>query len=451
MTTSTGVITGASVAHDRATVDEIDGAALDSQTAAVEQLLTVPEVEEAFVLQTCNRSEAFVVTEDGSDGRTALEALFASVPRDVIVDFGHEESLRHLMRVASGLESLVLGEDQILGQVRDAYEDARGVGGIGPLLEEGVTKAIHVGERARTETAINEGSVSLASAAVKLAAEETDIEGATGLVVGVGDMGRLAAKNLADPLSELYVANRTRANAEQVAEAVDASAEVVGLGEVTTVLDEAAVVVTATGRDGHVFGPSSFEGAGETLVVDIAQPRDVDPNAAGNPGVTVHDLDTLETVTDENERKRERAATEVEKMIDVEFEHLLARYKRKRADKVISAMYESAERVKDREVETAIETADFDEDQREVIDAMADAIVNQLLAAPTRSLRDAAEEDDWSTINTALQLFDPDFGPDSVSPPSAVGPAGPDRSGEEIPDHVREQMPDSVLDRISDD
>ncbi|WP_436929585.1 glutamyl-tRNA reductase [Halosimplex halobium] len=438
MTVGTGVISGASVAIDRATVDELEAATVESQRAGVERLLSVPAVEEAYVLQTCNRVEAYVVTGDGPDGRAALAAFFEGVPDDVLVEFGHEESLRHLMRVAAGLESLVVGEDQILGQVGDAYEDARAAGGVGRLLEEGVTKAIHVGERARTETAINEGSVSLASAAVSLADEEVGVDGAAALVVGAGEMGRLAAQSLAPRVDRLHVANRTAERAEHLAETVDADATVVDLADLDEAVERASVVVTATGAADYVFEKSTVAGAGETFVVDIAQPRDVQPTVTELPDVTVRDLDALQTVTDENRAQRAEAATVVEEMIDVEFEHLLAQYKRKRADRVISAMYESAERVKAQELETALEKGDFDAEQREVVEAMADAVVNQLLAAPTKSLRDAAEEDDWSTINTALQLFDPEFGED-------------EEGGEEIPDHLRDQMPDAVFDQLSDD
>ncbi|MFB6150929.1 MAG: glutamyl-tRNA reductase, partial [Haloarculaceae archaeon] len=118
--TGRGVIAGASVAHDRATLDDIEAATVESQRTAVDQLTGVPAVTEAYVLQTCNRVEAYVVTGDEPDGRAALEAFFSDVSDDVLVEMGHDESLRHLMRVAAGLESLVVGEDQILGQVGDA-------------------------------------------------------------------------------------------------------------------------------------------------------------------------------------------------------------------------------------------------------------------------------------------------------------------------------------------
>jgi glutamyl-tRNA reductase len=444
--TGRGVISGASVAHDRADIDEIESTAVESHRAGVAKLVDVPCVTEAFVLQTCNRVEAYVVTEDGADGRAALDAFFSSVPDDSLRRLGHEESLRHLMRVAAGLESLVLGEDQIIGQVGDGFEAAHDAGGIGPILEQGITKAIRVGERARTETAINEGSVSIASAAVSLADEEGSLDEAA-LVVGAGDMGQLAAKSLADHVETLYVANRSPDRAATLASLVDVETEVVGIDDDEGTPERASLVVTATGSAAHVFDADVFAGAGETFVVDIARPRDVPPAAASHDDVTVRDIDALESVTDENRKERAAAAAQVEEMIDVEFERLLEQYKRRRADDVISAMYESAERVKAQELDTALDRGDFDREQREVLEAMADAIVNQLLSAPTKSLRDAAAEDDWSTINTALQLFDPDFGPDDVP---VSGLTSGDVSPEDVPESVGDSVRSGAFDEPDD-
>jgi len=168
---SAGIVSGVSVAHTRASLDELEAATAKSQQAAVSSLLAEPGVTEAFVLQTCNRVEAYVVTDETDDGRAALSTTTESVPESAVRELGHEASLRHLLRVAAGLESLVLGEDQILGQVRDAYGTARGADGIGPILDDAITKAIRVGERARTETAINDGVVSIASAAAPTASD----------------------------------------------------------------------------------------------------------------------------------------------------------------------------------------------------------------------------------------------------------------------------------------
>lgn len=416
MTVGTGIITSASIAHEHAELETIESMCAMEEESVVESLLTHTSVTEAFSLQTCNRFEAYIVSESPDAGHEALQSVMNDVPSDAVRSFGHEASLRQLLRVSCGLESLVLGEDQILGQVREAYLVARSNGGIGPVLEEALTKAIHVGERARTETAIDEGVVSLGSAAVRLAARKTSLDGASVLVVGAGEMGTIAARSLAEEVDRLTIANRTVPHAEHVAGTLDDSKTrtgSIGLDALPDTLVESDVVVSATGSDTPVIDRSMLAGAGETLIIDIAQPRDVASDVDALPGVVVYDLASLESITDETTAQRQTAAEEVETMIDREIDRLLTQYKRKRADEVIAAMYEGAENVKQRELSTAISQlearGDLTDDQREVVESLADALVGQLLSAPTKSLRDAAERDDWSTINTALQLFDPQF------------------------------------------
>jgi len=454
----TGVVTGISIAHERADLATIEAACADGQAGVVRSLLADAAVTEAFALQTCNRAEAYVVAEDGEAGRAALEPLVAGVEESAVRWLGHEEGLRHLMRVACGLESIVVGEDQILGQVRDAYVEARDVGGIGPVFEDAVTKAIHVGKRARTETAINEGATSLGSAAADVAALEVALESATALVVGTGEMGTLAARALADRVDHLVVANRTLRSARHVAETLSGDGletSAVGLGALPTVLAWADVAVTATGAEDPVVDAGDVATAGETVLIDIARPRDVDPATDDVDGVTVRDLDDLQSVTERTAARRAEAAREVEAMIDREFDRLISQFKRKRADEVISAMYESAERTKRREVGRALsklEADDLTDDQRETVEAMADALVGQLLAAPTKSLRDAAERDDWSTINTAIRLFDPHGGAGGAdgSVPNEI-PDLEEAGPEDVPEGVRDAMPQAVLDRIGED
>ncbi|MFP8951821.1 glutamyl-tRNA reductase [Natrialbaceae archaeon A-arb3/5] len=438
---SAGVVTAARVTHESGSVDDLAAASPESQHCGVRRLLSVSEIEEAYVLSTCNRVEAYVVAPDPAVGRATLAEFFSGVGDDAVVETDHDESLRHLLRVATGLESVVIGEDQIIGQVRTAYEDARAAGGIGSMLEAAVTKAIHVGERARTETAINEGVVSLGSAATKLASRDVSLDGASALVVGAGEMGRLAARSLVDAgVADLVVANRTVSHADHLVAELDIDARAVPLGSLSTTVADVDIVVTATGSDEPVLAPRhlSEEESIETnddagqVIVDLGQPRDVDPETASLSDVTVYDLDDLESITQETREQRADAARDVESMIDHEFELLCDQYKRARADEVIAAMYESAERMKARELETALsrlEGEEFSEAQREVVESMADALVSQMLAPPTRSLREAAAEDDWSTINTALQLFDPDFGGDGTAP-SLI--ATDDRSGVQV-------------------
>ncbi len=407
----TGVITGVSVSHTLATVEEVESAAPDDPSAAAQRLAARPGVTESVVLATCNRAEAYVVTDDAAAGEEALSDFAPEVREGAVTRLEHEDAIRHLMRVASGLESLVLGEDQIIGQVKDVTKRAREDGTLGPVLEEALLKAVHVGERARTETAINEGTVSMGSAAVELAGHETDLDDATALVLGAGEMGTLAARAFDGAgVDRLIVANRTVPNAKHVAEDVSVEAEAVALPDAAEAAQDASVVVAATGAEEPVLSADELEGT-DAVCVDIARPRDIDPAAAEIDSVVVRDIDDLEQVTERAHENRRAAARQVEAMIDDEHDRLLSSFKRARADEAIRGMYEGAERMKAREIDRAVTKleaqGDLTEEQRETVEAMADSLVSQLLAPPTKSLREAAGQDDWTTIQTAMELFDP--------------------------------------------
>ena len=459
----TGVITGISVSHTNASVDEVETASCADVGSRVSSLRSKPGVSEAFAIGTCNRAEAYVVTDRAEQGRAALAEITTEVREGAVDHMDHEASLRHLMRVAAGLDSLVLGEDQIIGQLKTAFEASRSADGIGPLLEDAITKAVHVGERARTETEINEGVVSLGSAAVELASQEADLTESTALIVGAGEMGSLAASALdAAGVDRLLVANRTIPHATHIAETVDVEASAIGLDAAASAAERATVVITATGSPEYVLKSEELADAGETICIDLAQPRDIDPDAEELAEVELFDIDALESVTESTHRQRQAAAAEVEAMIDEEFDRLLALFKRKRADEAISTMYESAERVKNREVGTAFAKLDahgeLTDKQREVIESLADSLVGQLLSAPTKSLREAAAEDDWTTIQTAMQLFNPEFDgdlPSTDAEPDEAATASTDRPSEmpdEIPDGVSsDEIPPHVLERLSDD
>jgi len=413
-----------SVSHTLATVDEVESAAPADESAAAQRLARRPGVTESVVVATCNRAEAYVVTDDANEGTDALADFAPTVREGAVTHLDHEGAIRHLMRVASGLESLVLGEDQIIGQVKDAMERADEDGTLGPVLEEAMLKAVHVGERARTETSINEGTVSMGSAAVELAGRETTLDDATALVLGAGEMGTLAARAFAGAgVDRLIVANRTVPNAAHVAEDVGVDAEAVGLDAAADAANEASVVVAATGAPDAVLTADELRGV-EAVCVDIARPRDIDPAADELSSVVVHDLDDLESVTERAHEQRRSAARQVEAMIDAEHDRLLSSFKRARADDAISGMYEGAERMKARELDRALTKleaqGDLNEEQRETVEAMADSLVSQLLAPPTRSLREAAGEDDWTTIRTAMQLFDPTFDAADADGPAEI-------------------------------
>ena len=430
MTRGSFVLAGVRITHDRASVADLEAATSDT-TDRYEALLGREGVAEAFILQTCNRIEEYVVADDPQSARAALADFAPEAPADAVARMDHEGSLRHLLRVTAGLESQVLGEDQIMGQFRRAYAAAEEAGAIGPILEAGLLKAIHVGERARTETAINDGIVSLGRAAVTLADRAVGLAGSTVLIVGAGETAEIVADALDEAaIEELHVANRTEARAERLAADRAADAVVDSLADLDVHLQAADVVFSSTGSPAPLIDEETLADAGSTMIFDLAQPRDVSPGASDHPDVTVRDLDDLEVVTADTHRDREEAATAVESIVDEEFDLLIDQYKRQRADAVIKAMYRGAEGIKRRELRTTLAKLedDLDEEGRAIVEDLADALISQLLAIPTKSLRDAAAEDDWEAITTAIRLFEPALEGDvvdSIDRPS-IGEASAD-------------------------
>ncbi|MFB6201242.1 MAG: glutamyl-tRNA reductase [Halorhabdus sp.] len=408
------VISGLRVTQDRATATEIETACRRDADARLADLLAADSVAEAFVLQTCIRAELYVVTETPANGQEILSEMDLGVPEDVVVPMDHEKSLRHLLRVTAGLESFVTGEDQILGQVQDAIDTTREVGGIGPVLDLTLSKAVRVGKRARSQTAINEGPTSVGGAAVALVERERDLEDQTVLVIGAGEMGQHLTQAVSiRGADELLLANRTRTRADRLAEMLKSPVTVVAFDRIPGVLPDVDVVLSATASPTPILDVEAFTPSGRTFVVDLAQPRDIHPATSDLDHVVVHDLDTLKSITETARERRQDAFERLERMIDDAIDDLLEEYKRQRVDGVIAGMYQGAERIKREELATAVSKleshGELTDEQREIVEALADALVSNLLAPPTTALRDAAVRDDWQTIATAVELFDPDI------------------------------------------
>jgi glutamyl-tRNA reductase len=413
------IITGVSLSHQNVTdITAIEPVTVTSQETVVATLLEHADVHEALVLHTCSRVEAYVVTENTDTAENALNAYLAPLTDDVTEEadwLTHEDAITHLMRVSAGLESIVTGEDHIIGQLKTARHHAKQSNGLSnDVLGPAVSKAIRVGEQARTDTQINDGIVSISSAAVQKARYFHDLADETVLIIGAGDIAIRAAKHAARYTDAVTIANRTRSNAELVLPKLpnETSATPVTLDELSGVLDDVDVVISATGSDTPVLTRDDLAGVGATTIIDIAQPADLAEDAAELFHITPVRLDDLTEITEQTRDDRAEAIEDVEHLIDTAFEELLTQYKRDRADAVVSRMRQGAAHMKREQLQHAYDRldacdSDLSNEQREIIGDLADALVNQLLAAPTESLRDAAETDDWTTLHTAIQLFDP--------------------------------------------
>lgn len=402
-------IKGLLVTHKRAELSDFESLCELPKEEVLETLSEEKGADEAFVVQTCNRAEFYV--SDADEG--ALEEF----AEEIGVRPGTERYVegmgasRHLMRLASGLESMVVGEDEILGQVRDAYHEASDCGHLDGVLETAVLKSLHVGERARTETAINEGNASMGSAAVEIARENLgELNDVTVIVVGAGEMGELVAHSLTDRdagYEDILVVNRTYDTAERLADEI--GGDPVRLGELSEHLEKADIVVTATGAPHLIFDGTDLSGH-ELLVLDLANPRDVDEDAEDVDGIELVDIDDISEASGSCIEERRHAADEVEEIIDEEMGVLEDQMKQERAMEMLSEIYERAEEIREQETREALrmlETGprDLSDSEREIIDDMTAALVNRLLSTPTEALKNAAVSEDYETLRRASEIF----------------------------------------------
>jgi glutamyl-tRNA reductase len=368
------------------------------------------------VVATCNRTEIYTIAESGQAALQALSAFFKSQfdvdmadAEPYLFTLQQEEAVQHLFRVASGLDSLILGESEVLGQVREAYSAATTHDSAGGTLTKLFHAALRVGKRARTETAIGRNAMSVSRASVETARRLLgDLRQRKALVVGVGEASKLAARALRDAGVEwLVVTNRTPQRAEELAS--DLEATVAPLDKLPELLAQADIVVTSTAAPEYLIDPLLL---GEVMphrknrplfLMDLAVPRDVDPAVEGIPGVHLYDLDHLEMVAEANRQERETEARKVETIVVEEVGKFQAWCDTQQVTPTISAIHHQAEAVRNTELERTLRSlSHLPGKDLQRIEALSKALVKKLLDAPTRSLRDHRDEEH---IQAARKLF----------------------------------------------
>ncbi|SNQ59794.1 glutamyl-tRNA reductase [Candidatus Methanoperedens nitratireducens] len=401
------------ITHTKASIVEMENAWHGGIDNLLMHLKAHQLVEECAVLKTCNRVEVYVVSPKGS--KVLLEFAKHMKVSSRIIDFlDHDESLRHLLRLTSGLESMIVGEDQILGQVKELYGLAKKAGTVGKTLDTAFNKSIQVGKRIRNETGINKGSVSIGSAAVELAENELEgLDGKTVMVIGAGEMGTLVAKALANKeIKVIYVANRTFDKAEALACELNGKAVRYELMENYIPLSD--VVISATSAPHFVLTHEIISRAKEKrgkdlMLIDIGNPRNIENCVGEIQGISLHNIDGLRSISEANLAKRREEAKKAEVLIEEELTLLKKQYKRQQADTIISALYSRVETIRCKECEEAINKLmarhTMGDVEREVLDDMTHSFANQILAEPTKILRNAAEHDDERFLDAVAELF----------------------------------------------
>ncbi|MFA5590505.1 MAG: glutamyl-tRNA reductase [Lysobacteraceae bacterium] len=380
-------------------------------------LTTQQGVVEAAVLSTCNRTEIYCRVEAGAEHLPEhWLAQFGQLRPDQLDTYLYRhrdgEAVRHLFRVATGLDSMVLGEPQILGQVKEAWQAARASGALKTPLDRLFQQTFAVAKRARTDTRIGAHPVSVAFAAVRLAQRVfSALDQATVLLIGAGDTIELAARHLADhKVKRLLVANRTLEHAQALASRFGGVA--LPLDDLERHLAEADIVLSATASREPILHREAVKQAlrqrrhRPMFLLDLAVPRDIEPAISELDDVFLYSVDDLEQVIDENRRSRREAANQAEAIIELQVEHYLSWWRASGEQDTLKQLRQSGEATRDAVLARASELLAQGRSPQQALEYLAHTLTNKLLHTPSVALRQAAQQGDRELLHAAARLFD---------------------------------------------
>jgi glutamyl-tRNA reductase len=389
----------------------------DRLAGALKALLQGGGVSEVVILSTCNRTEVYWSgTATGTELTAWLERHHGNS-----LDLGsslyvHQEggAVEHAFRVASGLDSMVLGEPQILGQLKDAYRVAQESGSTGPTLNRLFQSAFAAAKRVRTETRIGANAVSLASATVSLARKVyADLGEHSALLIGAGEMNTLVAKHLvAAGVKRLVIANRTLARAQQLA--TEVSGYAADLKDLDKALQDADIVVSCTASPTPIITRRAAEAASRArrhrpiFMVDMAVPRDIEPEVAELEDIYLFSIDDLQQLINENLQQREVAAADAREVVAAEVKRFLSESRAQDAGPAIRTLRQQAETIRQQTLDQARRLLANGKSSDEALEYLANTLTNRLLHSPTQALRQAAELSDTELAEMLARLLTED-------------------------------------------
>jgi len=407
------------VNHKSAPVEVRERLALaDSRLAdACKRLMEQPGVEEGMILSTCNRVEVLARTVNGTaDLRGFIGQFFKLDPAELdsyFYEYREQDVVRHVFRVTSSLDSMVVGEPQILGQVKEAYAVARAVGSVHSQLDSLLTRAFAVAKRVRTETAVGSSAVSVASVAVELAKKIFgSLHGKSVYLVGAGKMSELAARHLlAHGAASIFVANRTYDRAVELARKFSGKAIV--FEQLYETCDRADIVLTSTGAPHAIFRREHGElflarrRNRPMFFIDIAVPRDVDPEVNKLDGIFVYDIDDLQQAVSGHVADRKKEAERAEAIVANEVERFQARLQTLGVVPTIVSLQDHLETIRQAEIDRVRgRLGELSPDQELAVDALTKGIINKIMHTPITTLKSAARESEATTvIDLVRRLF----------------------------------------------
>lgn len=419
------------VTHKKASVSSLEVLAFKDPEIALNEINSFDHVLECFILQTCNRVEiyALVSSSDKGSWESEIVGYWRQKIGYVSDDFyRHVESssglkaLFHLFRLSSGLESMVVGEDQILGQIEDAYDEAKRCNTVGPVLQNVFERAIRTGKMVRFKTKINKGAVSMGSIAVNLLEDSIhDLTEKTIMIIGAGETGALVGKALAVRKSAtIFVANRTFKRAVKLAESFDGKA--IKFKSLKQPLSSVDAVIVATAPPHYILTHDlvsevmDHRGNKELLIIDLAQPKNVEKTVANLPNVKLLNIDNLREIARTNLENRLKEVEKAGEMITDELQQMMFMLKRNHVEPTISAIYSKAEEIRGKEVRKALKMMrklnglhSSQEDRCshcvKIIEDLSHVLMERLLSHPITNLRKAAVVDDYKAVSIAKKLF----------------------------------------------
>jgi glutamyl-tRNA reductase len=385
--------------------------------AALRQLKADPDFHEVLIISTCNRVEFIVAVRDKAEGMDGLRRFVASYFGLRLDDFSpclyvHRgyEVVRHMFRVAAGIDSLVLGEPQVLGQVKKACAVAREAGTVAGTLGPVLDRVFSVAKRVRTETRVAAAPVSISSAAVELAERSLgDLHARTVVIIGAGQMGELAARHMVSRgAAAVLVSNRTYAHAVTLAEEFRGVA--IRFNEIWEAMKKADIVISSTGCPHYIIRREDMQramrerGGRPLFLVDIAVPRDIDPAVAEIPGCTLANIDSLKEVAEHNLRQRQEAVEGAERIVNEELARLRQRHESLRVAPTIVSLRKRIEDIRRAELARTRELfGDLTPEQEQVLDSLTQGLVNKILHTPFSELKRAAARPDRSAFVGAVR------------------------------------------------
>ncbi|MEW5754996.1 MAG: glutamyl-tRNA reductase [Pseudomonadota bacterium] len=384
---------------------------------ALKDLLTCPAVSEAAIVSTCNRTELYCGLENLDTEQLVVwlsnfHGLEADAIRPYIYVHENGEGVRHILRVASGLDSLILGEPQILGQIKDAFNNASCSGTVGRTLGRLFQHTFNVAKQVRTDTAIGSSPVSVAFAAVSLAKQIfSDFESHTALLIGAGETIELVARHLHETgLGRMIIANRTVERAHSLAQEFGGYA--IALEEIPAHLAEADIVISSTASPLPILGKGAVETAIKKrkrkpmLMVDIAVPRDIESQVSELEDVYLYTVDDLQEIIQEGLKSRQEAAKQAEEIIDAQVGHFMGWLRSLDSVDTIRQFREKSMAIQQQELDKALAKLQNGSKPEQVLQQLAHSLTNKLIHAPTTQMRQAGQDGRAEVLLLARELFE---------------------------------------------